>query len=522
MRERRSSVTLSLARPRPGALAAALAAAALLSACATAGPDYERPPVTLDTGFINAGGPAVGSPAPAPAPAAVDIDIASFWRGFDDAALTALVERALEVNGDVRIAQARLQESRAGLAQADAQARPELGLGAGAVRSVRPITQQPGSSRGERTGNVLDAGFVAHWELDLVGRFRRGSEAASALVEAGEAGLGAAHTSVAAEVARNYLELRGLQLRRQVTEAALLNQRESLRIVQARLDAGRGTDLDLARATAQVAGTEAVLPALQAAIERSVFRLATLSAQAPRGLLAQLAIPAPLPGLPVTDLAALPLGTPVQWLQRRPDVIAAERQLAAATAAIGIAQADRFPRLSLSGLLGLNAATVSGLARSESALASLGVGFAWTPFDTGRIRSRIAATEARALAGLAAYEQAVALALEETEGAFSGFNRSAQRAELLLRAVASADAAARLARERYALGASDFLAVLDAEREVLAHRDQWVQAQTGTATALVAVYRALGGGWSPPVEPTAPQSAGAVVPTTSADRSAGR
>jgi multidrug efflux system outer membrane protein len=512
MRDRRPFLKALQASTRRGALAASLLAAALLSACATAGPDYERPSVTLDTGFVNAGAAAAGSRSTLPAAAAVDIDIANFWRSFGDPALTALVERALEANGDVRIAQARLQESRAGLAQADAQSRPELGLGAGAVRSVRPITQQPGSSRGERTGNVLDAGFVANWELDLVGRFRRGSEAASALVEAGEAGLGAAHTSVAAEVARNYLELRGLQLRRQVTEAALLNQRESLQIVQARLDAGRGTELDRARATALVAGTEAALPALQTAIERSVFRLATLSAQAPRALLAQLAIPAPLPGLPVIDLAALPLGTPVQWLQRRPDVIAAERQLAAATAAIGIAQADRFPRLSLSGLLGLNAATASGLARSESALASLGVGFAWTPFDTGRIRSRIAATEARALAALAGYEQAVALALEETEGAFSGFNRSAERAERLLVAVASADEAAQLARDRYALGATDFLAVLDAERESLAGRDQWVQAQTGTATALVAVYRALGGGWNPPVEPPASDAAAPRLP----------
>ena len=196
-----------------------------------------------------------------------------------------------------------------------------------------------------------------------------------------------------------------------------------------------------------------------------------------------------------------------------PDLAAAERQLAAATAAIGVAQAELFPRLSLSGLLGLNAPTVAGLGRASASIASLGVGFAWAPFDGGRIRSRIAASEARALGALAGYEQAVMLALEETEGAFSAFNRSAQRAERLDAAAASAEEAARLARERYALGAADFLTVLDAERVAIDSRDQWMQAQTGTATALVSVYRALGGGWS---AATAPASAPSAPATSSA------
>ena len=355
------------------------------------------------------------------------------------------------------------------------------------------------ASRGERTGTVYDASFIANWELDFFGRFKRGSEAAAALVQAGEAGLGAAHTAVAAEIARNYLELRGLQQRQQVTEAALVNQREALRIVQARLDAGRATQLDLARATALVASTEAALPSLQTAIERAVFRLATLSAQPPRALLASLAAPAPIPALPITDLAALPVGTPEQWLQRRPDVIAAERQLAAATARIGIAKADYFPRISLSGLLGLNAARFADLGDRDSGVYSLGVGLSWTPFDLGSIRARIAASEARTQASLAGYEQTVQLALEETEGAFSGYNRNAERAAKLDAAVRAAEEAARLARLRYEAGVTDFLAVLDAEREALSSRDQWVQAQAGTATALVAVYRALGGGWTVPV-----------------------
>jgi NodT family efflux transporter outer membrane factor (OMF) lipoprotein len=472
-----------------------LALTLALAGCAAVGPDYKKPATALDASFITAGASANSQPVAA--------DIASFWRGFGDAKLTALVERGLAANGDVRIAAARLQEARANLDEADAAQRPGLGIDTSAQRAIRPITQQPGASRSARTGNTYDASFVANWEFDLFGRLRRGSEAATAQVEAGQAGIGAAQTAVAAEVARYYLELRGLQQRLRVTEESLVNQRDALRITQARVDNGRGTQLDLARARGLVASTEAALPSLQSAIERSVFRLATLTAQAPRALLAELSAPAPLPTLPVTDLATLPAGTPEQWLQRRPDLIAAERQLAAATAGIGIAKSELYPRLSLSGLLGLNAATFSNLGKSESARYTLGAGLTWTPFDLGSIRSRIRASEARTQLSLASFEQAVSVALEETEGAFSSYTRSAQRAARLDEATRAADEAASLARKRFEAGVTDFLAVLDAEREVLANRDQQVQAQVGTATALVAVYRALGGGWAAPALTTA-------------------
>jgi multidrug efflux system outer membrane protein len=471
--------------PLLGALTLALAG------CTTVGPDYQRPAVALDPGFIGAGTPALDVRPP-------QADIATFWRGFGDRQLDALIERALVANGDVRLAQARLLEARASQDEAEAALRPGVGIDSAATRSIRPITQQPGSSRSARTGNSFDANFLANWELDLFGRLRRGSEATEALSAAGQANVHAAQTSVAAEVARNYLELRGLQQRQRFTEASLANQRESLRITQARAEAGRGTQLDLARAQVLVASTEAALPALQTAVERAIFRLATLTAQAPRALLAQLSPPAPLPGLPVTDLAKLPAGTPEQWLQRRPDLIAAERQLAASTALIGVARAELYPRLSLSGLLGLNAATLSNLGQAESARYSLGAALSWTPFDLGSVRSRIRANEARTQQSLAAFEQAVAVALEETEGAFSSYTRNVQRAQKLDQAARSADEAAGLARARYEAGATDFLAVLDAEREALGNRDQQVQAQVGAATAIVAVYRALGGGWAAP------------------------
>lgn len=467
-----------------------------LAACAAVGPDYQRPAAAVDAAFVGAGVSALDSRP-------VREDIATFWRGFGDLALNGLIERALAANGDVRIAQARLQEARANQDEAAAASRPGLGVDTSVQRAVTPITQQPGASRSARTGSTYDASFIAGWELDLFGRLRRGSEQATALAEAGEAGVAAAQTAVAAEVARNYLELRGLQQRLQVTQDSLVNQRDALGITQVRVDNGRGTQLDLERARGLVANTEAAVPALQAAIERSIFRLATLTAQSPRTMLASLGTPAALPGLPLTDLATLPAGTPQQWLQRRPDLIAAERQLAAATAGIGVARSELYPRISLSGLLGLNAATFSGLGASEALRYSLGAGLTWTPFDTGAIRSRIRASEARSQQSLASFEQAVATALEETEGAFSSYTRNVQRADRLAQATRSAAESARLARLRYDAGVTDFLAVLDAERELLSNRDQWVQAQVGTATALVAVYRALGGGWTPGAVATA-------------------
>ena len=209
---------------------AAVMLALFVSGCAWVGRDYQVPPAKLDTSFIGAGVTKVNSEP-------VASDIAAFWRGFNDAELSALVERALQANGDVRIAQARLQESRANRSEIDTQTLPSISLDANASRAVSPPSSVFQSTRSQRTGANFDASFVANWELDFFGVERRAKESASALVGVSLASLGAAQTSVAAEVARNYLEVRGLQLRYDVTQASLSNQRESLTIAQARLDA---------------------------------------------------------------------------------------------------------------------------------------------------------------------------------------------------------------------------------------------------------------------------------------------
>ena len=328
-----------------------------LAGCAV-GPDYRAPQSPLDAGFVNAAPPARRRRAPTSRPSGA---------ASATPTLSALVERALAANGDVRIAQARLQESRATLQGARAELLPEIGVAADAGRALTPEYLQPGASRSQRTaasttpaspptGSSTSSAATA---APASRRRRRSTRR--------EAGVHAAQTAVAAEVARNYLELRGLQQRLAVARDSIVNQRESLRLTRARLDVGRGTRLDVARAQSLLDSTEATLPALQAAIDRSAYRIATLDrrsrcATSRRGS----ATPQLLPTLPVTDLAALPLGTPEQLLRRRPDLVQAERQLAAATANIGVATADLFPRVSLTGLIGF----ASNRARRRSARAA--------------------------------------------------------------------------------------------------------------------------------------------------------
>lgn len=450
----------------------ALVAAALLAGCGTVGPEYRAPEPRIEAAFLQ---PAGRSEPPA-----------AFWRAFGDPALDALIAKAMAANGDVQVAQARLAEVRALAGEADANRRPSVGVGASAGR---------GNAIGDPIANVVGVQATLNWELDFVGRLDRARESALAQVQAGEAGVDAARRVVGAEVATQYLALRGLQQRLRVAQDSLRVQRKTLRIVEVRAELGRGTPLDVARARSLFESTEAAVPALQAQIERTVYRLATLSGQGPRAAAAALGETRPLPSLPTTDLATLPAGTPQGLLARRPDLRVAERQLAAATAAIGVAQADLYPRISLSGLLGFTSTRVEDLFDSAGRNTQLGAALAWTPLDFGRVRARVAASEARAQQALATWELTVANALEETEAALSGYTRSAQQAARLESAARHADEAARLARVRHEAGAIDLLAVLDAERTALATRDALVQAQAGTVVSLVGVYRALGGSW---------------------------
>lgn len=414
--------------------------------------------------------------------------VAEFWRAFGDAELDALMRDALAANTDLRIAAARVAEARALARGTEGLGRPSLDATAGANR----IRERDRDGNAD-TFSTVGVGLVAKWEIDLFGRIAGERRAAAADLLANEALQRAAQVSVAAEVARNYFELRGLQEQLRVTRLDLGTQREALKLVQARLDVGRGTALDTERATVLVEGTAASLPALETALARTRMRLAVLTGAGPAALDARLAEQKPLPGLPPTPLAAI--GSPQTLLARRPDVAAAEAQLRAAEARTGSARAALYPSLTLAGTLGLNAGRIGDLGDSASFAYNLGASLLYSLIDHGQRRSQVDAADARRDAALAQFDQAVLAALEETEGAFVGFTRAQQRTEHLFTAAQAAEGAAKIARARFEAGTIDFLALLDAERELLLARDRLAQGQTAAATSLVAVYRSLAGGW---------------------------
>jgi outer membrane protein, multidrug efflux system len=269
------------------------------------------------------------------------------------------------------------------------------------------------------------------------------------------------------------------------------NQRDTLKITQTRLDAGRGTELDIARARAQVNNTLAQIPPMESTVAHATHRLGVLTGQPPEALVDELQASQPLPGLP--PLVAI--GQPAQLLRRRPDIRAAERNLAASTAAIGVSVADLFPRVTFNGAIGLEAESFSGLGQAGSSTRSFGPAITWAALDYAHVRARIKAAGAGAEAQLAQYQKTVLTSLEETENALVDFGRARARREFLAESVKASQSAADLAHIQFENGAADFLTVLDAERVLLEAQDQLAQTETQTATALVAVYKALAGGW---------------------------
>lgn len=458
-----------------------LAVSAVLAACAV-GPDYKQPQLTAPDQFVGTDGPGFS---------AADVE-QDFWRSFGDEQLNALVEQALKANHDIRIATARLREARALRGEAQLDFGPTVTATGGRVESRASARQAPFAGI-PRDQDYYESGFDAFWELDFFGRIRRNVEANTALVQAAEAGVYATQVSVTAEVARNYFELRGAQQRLEVAQRNAENQRETLRITQARLDAGRGTQLDTSRAQAQLSATLATIPDLETSITRSTLRLGVLVGESPEALIAQLSTSRQLPTLPT----AQNIGTPELLMRRRPDIRVVERELAAATAQIGIAVGDLFPRISFVGRWGFDAVDSGDLGNAASETYQFGPSIQWAAFDLGRVRQRIKQREAATDRALARYQQTVLQALEEADASMTEYVKAkVKQAHLQDSTTASLDAV-KLARARYDSGVADFLTVLDAERSALTAEDQLAQSQTQTATALLATYKALGGGFRP-------------------------
>jgi len=450
-----------------------------VAGCAV-GPNYRRPETRISGEF---------STSSAYTTNAIELE---WWKSFNDARLQALVEQALDANRDVQFATARLREARALRNDVRFDLAPTIRNDNYYQNQLASQAAQPGLSREQRESELYHAGFDATWELDVFGRVRRNVQAANADLEAVAANRRDVVISIVAEVARNYFDLRGLQARLDVARRNATNQNDSLKLAQDRLAGGTGTRLDVARAEAQLKTTLASIPAVESAVQRAINRLAVLTAQQPGSWGAELRAPQPLP----SAAAIVSIGDPQTLLRRRPDIQAAERSLAAATARIGVNTADLFPRVTFNGSVALEGQTFSALGNAGSETWNFGPRISWAAFDLGRVRQRVKAATARTDAALANYEQTVLLALEETDNALNEFGKEQLRRDLLREAVAAGETSAALSRQRYQDGATDFLAVLDAERVLLELQDSLVISETRTSVALVFVYKALGGGWT--------------------------
>jgi len=414
-----------------------------------------------------------------------------WWQSLGDPKLTQLIQQVSTNNHDLRIATARLREARALWREARFDYYPTVTTDASARNYQYSKATNPNDSRNTRHQQMFQGGLDASWELDLFGSVRSSVNATKATVEAVEANRDDVLVSVRGEAGISYVQLRGAQAQLEVAQRNATNQMETVRVAEALLNGGRGTQLDVARAKSLLSSTLGSIPPLEASIDRTIHRLSVLTGQVPNALREELLSSAPLPTIP----AQLALGDPAALLRRRPDIRAAERSLAAATARIGVATADLFPHVTFNGHLALEATRLSGLVNPGSDAWSFGPRITWAAFDLGRVRQQVKAADARAEASLSVYEQTVLLALEETENALTTFGREQVRLGHLSDAEASAKEAADLARQRYHDGVSDFLTVLDAERTLLNTQEQQVLSRVSAVTALVGVYKSLGGGW---------------------------
>jgi multidrug efflux system outer membrane protein len=410
---------------------------------------------------------------------------ARWWTQFDDPVLQQLQEQALASNYDLRAAVARVDQARAFFDDVKRDQYPIATVGAGVEWREQSV---PGFANEPIRTTTYRAGLDMFWEIDLFGRVRSATRAAAATAQEYEAALQDMRVIIAAEVARNYFELRGLQQQRQVVERSLANQQETLRLTQVRRDAGLGEEFDVARAAARVAAIESSLPPLNAEIARREHSLAVLAGVRPAALAVDLS---PREYAPLAK--ALPIGDIGELLRRRPDVRQAERRLAAVSELEGVAAAELFPRVSVIGMLGLLAGRGNVFGTSDSRAWAIAPAMQWAGFDLGSARARLRGAQAASREALAEYDQTVLRALEETENAFVAYREEQQRLVKLADQVRESERASNIARARYREGIADFLALLDAERTQLDAEDAFAQAEARVFVSVVSVYKALGG-----------------------------
>jgi outer membrane protein, multidrug efflux system len=461
-----------------------LAVASLLAAACTVGPDYQVPQISVEPAYAPAGGAVFGG---------TETGIV-WWRVLKDASLDRLIAMAVENNLDLRQAEARVREARALRAVAAGGEWPMAGVEAGYQRDRLSQNAAPYNAFTVPgfpwEFNTYQLGFDAAWEVDIFGGARRTVEAADATVQARQEDRHAVLVTLQAEVARNYVELRSFQRQRALAEHNLELQNQTLALTRDRLKNGVGSDLDVSRATALVEATAAEVPLYDRGEWQALHRLVVLT-QEPLEKLLDLRAPGSIPAAPATVMA----GVPADLLRRRPDIRRAERELAAAAARVGVAEADLYPKLSLTGVFSLQSASIEDLWNWRSRMFSLGPALSWPIFEGGRLHAVVAVRHAQQEQALVAYEQTVRGAIQEVRDQMVTFSTEQRRHEALTRTVTADRDALDLANKLYAQGLTDFLTVLDAQRQVDQAENALARSEAIVDESLIGIYKALGGGW---------------------------
>lgn len=432
-------------------------------------------------------GAASGNPGPE--------SLIRWWEQLNDPVLTRLIDAALEANPDLRAAQARVRQARALRAQAAAGLFPSISASTAAIRN-RP------AGVSTATGTLHDAGFDAAWEIDLFGGTQRGIEAADAVLETSRFNLEATRVSLSAEIALSHVDAIAFRRRLEIARANLASQTETLRIAEWRHQAGLAAVSDIDQARTAREQTRATLPDLESARAAALNRLAVLLGRNPGELADLMPQSAELPSLP----AGVATGVPADVLRRRPDLRAAERTLAAETARVGQTLARRFPSLNLGASFGWQAYGFGALGAAGTLARAASGTLAVTLFDGGRLRSAVAAQSAVQEQALIAYERAVLAALEEVENALIAYAAGRERVDARQAAAEAARSAARLTRDLYEAGLTDFPRVLETGRTLLAAEDGLAQAEAAMRMSLIRIFKALGGGWEEPAPALADRS----------------
>jgi NodT family efflux transporter outer membrane factor (OMF) lipoprotein len=472
------------------ALTVALAVGVLgLAGCMTAGPDYKPPTTATPTNWsstLTAG--LSGAPA--------DTNLLSqWWTVFKDPTLSDLIQRARAGNLDLRQAEARVREARAQRGIAKAALFPTVNASAAANRTV--------SSKEAGNGQSSDsyaAGFDASWELDIFGGKRRNLESANASWQASVESLNDVLVSLLAEVALNYVEVRSDQALLGITESNVTARAETYDITRWRHEAGLTTQLDEEQAKASLEQVRAQVPSLRTSLEQAKYRLAVLLGQPPGALTELLRQPQDVPLAP----ANVAVGVPADSLRHRPDVRSAERKLAAQTAQIGVAEAQRYPSFSLLGSIGVESLAFVNLYSAGARAAQGAAKAAWTLFDGGSIRQNIKLQTALQEEALSYYESTVLTALQDVENALLAYANEQGRRDSLALAVQSGQNAFELARYQYSSGLVSFQTVLDTQQTMLSAQDQLAISEAKVTSNLISLYKALGGGWTPLPTPSKP------------------